>query len=157
MGGFSFLLIPGKHNLHCVLRTAFQKPNDKQLNTSLVITTNMATTLASSKLFQPLNLGHNTLQHRIMLAPLTRNRNDNNHAPIPNIETHYADRASTPGTIIISEATATSHDEEGQRNIPGFNTDAHVAARKSLPPFTLRVRCTSSSYLLSAAPQLWTT
>ncbi|CAK7202826.1 hypothetical protein SEUCBS139899_005553 [Sporothrix eucalyptigena] len=83
---------------------------------------------SSSKLFQPLKLGDNTLQHRIALAPLTRNRNDNDHAPISLMETYYDDRASVPGTLIISEATATSHDEEGQRNIPGINTEKQVAA-----------------------------
>ncbi|KAL1901127.1 hypothetical protein Sste5346_002194 [Sporothrix stenoceras] len=92
----------------------------------------MATTLVDSKLFKPLKLGNHTLQHRIVLAPLTRNRNDDNHAPIPIMETYYADRVSTPGTLIISEATATSHDEEGQRNIPGFNSDAQVAAWKKI-------------------------
>lgn len=88
--------------------------------------------LANSRLFKPLKLGNATLQHRIALPPLTRNRNDNDHTPLPLMETYYADRASTPGTLIIAEATSMSHDEEGQRNIPGFVSDRQVAAWKKI-------------------------
>ncbi|CAK7234968.1 hypothetical protein SBRCBS47491_009130 [Sporothrix bragantina] len=82
----------------------------------------------SSRLFKPLKIGNNTLQHRIALLPLTRNRNDNEHTPITIMEKYYADRASAPGTLIISEATATSYEEQNQRNIPGINTEKQVAA-----------------------------
>ena len=76
----------------------------------------------------PLKLGNNTLQHRIALMPLTRNRNDNEHTPTAIMEKYYADRASAPGTLIISEATATSPSEQSQPNIPGINTEKQVAA-----------------------------
>ncbi|QKD56859.2 NADH:flavin oxidoreductase NADH oxidase family protein [Fusarium oxysporum Fo47] len=83
---------------------------------------------SESRLFKPLKIGNVTLQHRIVLAPMTRNRNDDDHTPVPLMEKYYADRASTPGTLIISEATSISHAEEGQRNIPGFVSDRQVAA-----------------------------
>jgi NADPH2 dehydrogenase len=41
---------------------------------------------------------------------------------------YYSDRASTPGTLVISEATSVSHLEEGQDNIPGFVSESQVAA-----------------------------
>ncbi|KJR89031.1 NADH:flavin oxidoreductase/NADH oxidase family protein [Sporothrix schenckii 1099-18] len=92
----------------------------------------MASSFANSRLFKPLKLGHAALQHRIALAPLTRNRNDSEHSPTPLMVTYYADRASTSGTLVVSEATAVSHDEEGQRNIPGFTSDRQVAAWKEI-------------------------
>ncbi|KAF7556276.1 hypothetical protein G7Z17_g1557 [Cylindrodendrum hubeiense] len=86
------------------------------------------TPLSETKLFKPLKVGNFTLQHRIVFPPLTRNRNDNDHTPIPIMEKYYADRASTPGTLVISEATSVSHAEEGQRNVPGFVSENQVAA-----------------------------
>lgn len=85
-----------------------------------------------SKLFKPLRLGTMQLQHRIVFPPLTRNRNDDNHTPLPFMAKYYADRASTPGTLVISEATAVSHLEEGQDNTPGFVSDRQVAAWKQI-------------------------
>ncbi|KAG9259232.1 NADH:flavin oxidoreductase NADH oxidase family protein [Emericellopsis atlantica] len=82
---------------------------------------------AESKLFKPLKVGNCELQHRIALAPLTRYRNgDGDHVPLPLMEKYYADRGSVPGTLVISEATAIAHSEEGQHNSPGFVSDAQV-------------------------------
>jgi NADPH2 dehydrogenase len=58
------------------------------------------------------------LNHRIVLPPLTRNRNDDDHTPLPMMVKYYADRTFTPGTLIISEATTVSHLESGQNNTP---------------------------------------
>jgi NADPH2 dehydrogenase len=38
-------------------------------------------TMATSKLFQPIQFGKVTLQHRVVMAPLTRNRGNNKHTP----------------------------------------------------------------------------
>ncbi|KAH7140231.1 NADH:flavin oxidoreductase NADH oxidase family protein [Dactylonectria estremocensis] len=83
---------------------------------------------SDSKLFKPLKVGNFTLQHRIAMPPLTRNRNNNDHTPLPLMEKYYTDRASTPGTLIIAEATSISHSEEGQRNVPGFVSEEQIAA-----------------------------
>lgn len=72
------------------------------------------------------------LQHRIVFPPLTRNRNDDNHVPLPLMIKYYADRASTPGTLVISEATSVSHLEEGQDNIPGFVSESQTKAWKNI-------------------------
>ncbi|RAH69143.1 alkene reductase [Aspergillus aculeatinus CBS 121060] len=87
---------------------------------------------ASSRLFEPVRVGKMTLHHRIVFAPLTRNRNDDDHTPLPFMAQYYADRASTPGTLVISEATAVSHLEEGQEHTPGFVTERQVAAWKAI-------------------------
>jgi NADPH2 dehydrogenase len=83
-------------------------------------------TPSETRLFKPLKVGNVTLQHRIALPPLTRNRNDDDHIPLPLMEKYYADRGSVPGTLVISEATAISHIEEGDPNNPGFVSDAQV-------------------------------
>lgn len=55
------------------------------------------------KLFEPLKLGSITLPNRILMAPLTRCRADENHIPSDLMVAHYAQRASAG--LIIAEAT----------------------------------------------------
>ncbi|RYP79987.1 hypothetical protein DL769_002693 [Monosporascus sp. CRB-8-3] len=58
-----------------------------------------------SRLFQPVQIGSVTPKHRIVMAPMTRFRADDTHVPMPMAESYYAQRATYPGTLIISEAT----------------------------------------------------
>ncbi|KAJ5938609.1 hypothetical protein N7466_001743 [Penicillium verhagenii] len=83
-------------------------------------------TPSESKLFKPLQIGNCLLQNRIVFPPLTRLRNDDDHVPLPLMEKYYADRGSTPGTLVIAEATAISHAEEGNWNNPGLVSDQQV-------------------------------
>lgn len=83
---------------------------------------------SETRLFKPLKLGNVELQHRVVMAPLTRYRNDSDHVATPMMIKHYGDRASTPGTLIISEATGVSHTDEGDRHLPGFVSDKQVEA-----------------------------
>ena len=62
-------------------------------------------TRAASKLFQPIRVGNLNLSHRVVLAPLTRFRADDAHVPTDIMVDFYAQRASVPGTLLISEAT----------------------------------------------------
>lgn len=87
---------------------------------------------SESKLFKPITIGKTPLKHRIVLAPLTRLRSDEDHVPLPLMRKHYADRGSEPGTLIISEATAIHHFEEGQPHNPGFVSDKQVEAWKKI-------------------------
>jgi len=61
--------------------------------------------MSPSRLFQPLKLGNVQLSNRIALAPLTRIRADDNHVHLPMAAEYYAQRASTPGTLLISEGS----------------------------------------------------
>ncbi|KAJ6550180.1 hypothetical protein B0H19DRAFT_1074053 [Mycena capillaripes] len=59
-----------------------------------------------SKLFEPIKVGNAALQHRIVLAPLTRFKADKEHIPfLPLVVEYYAQRASKPGTLLVTEAT----------------------------------------------------
>ncbi|KAH0443777.1 nadh: flavin oxidoreductase nadh oxidase family protein [Colletotrichum camelliae] len=84
--------------------------------------------ISESKLFQPLKLGNSQLNHRIAMAPLTRYRNDKNHVAMPFVPRYYGERASTPGTLIISEATGVSMQDTGVPAGPAFVTDEQVEA-----------------------------
>ncbi|EIW75438.1 FMN-linked oxidoreductase [Coniophora puteana RWD-64-598 SS2] len=72
------------------------------------------------KLFQPLKVGRMDLQHRVVLAPLTRVRNHANHVPGPELTTYYAQRGSTPGTLLVSEATYVAPQAKGTPFAPGI-------------------------------------
>ncbi|KAF5022181.1 hypothetical protein F66182_5768 [Fusarium sp. NRRL 66182] len=85
-----------------------------------------------SRLWKPLRLGNLTLSHRIALAPLTRLRNDDDHLPLDLMAQYYADRASTPGTLLISEATGVSKTAEAAANFPGISTPEQVEEWKKI-------------------------
>ena len=95
--------------------------------------------MATSKLFQPIQFGNLALQHRVVMAPLTRFRANNNHTHTDLAVDHYAARASIPGTLIISEATYIAQKASGiSFNIPGIWSDEQIVAWK-------RVRLLDSS------------
>ena len=83
------------------------------------------------KIFQPIKVGDVTLAHRVVLAPLTRFRHTKfGHAALPNVKEYYAQRGSTPGTLLISEATFISPQAGIQAHAPGIWNDEQVAAWK---------------------------
>lgn len=85
-----------------------------------------------SKLFTPLQIGNVTAQHRIIMAPLTRYRADDFHVPLPIVKEYYEQRASVPGTLLITEATFVSPRGSGFANVPGIWNDAQIAAWKEV-------------------------
>ncbi|KAK7007400.1 putative inactive dehydrogenase EasA [Favolaschia claudopus] len=57
------------------------------------------------KLFQFIKVGKLALQHRIVLAPMTRLRADAKHVPyLPLVAEYYAQRTHRSGTLLLSEA-----------------------------------------------------
>ncbi|KAJ5641697.1 Aldolase-type TIM barrel [Penicillium lividum] len=85
-----------------------------------------------TKLFEPLRVGRMELSNRITLAPLTRFRADDNHVPLPFVKEYYAQRASLPGTLLVTEATLISARAGGYPNIPGIYNEAQIAAWKEV-------------------------
>ncbi|KAH8993696.1 putative NADPH2 dehydrogenase chain OYE2 [Lactarius akahatsu] len=84
----------------------------------------------SSALFQPLRVGNTDLQHRVVMAPLTRFRANKDHVHGELAKTYYAQRSSVPGTLIISEATFIAPQAAGYANAPGIWSDAQIAGWK---------------------------
>ena len=80
---------------------------------------------ADHPLFQPFHLGPLALQNRIVLAPLTRSRAEEN---VPNalMTQYYGQRSS--GGLLITEGTSPSPNGLGYPRIPGIFSDAQVAA-----------------------------
>ncbi|KAF9556884.1 FMN-linked oxidoreductase [Agrocybe pediades] len=84
-------------------------------------------------LFRPIRVGDLELAHRVIMAPLTRFRADDNHVPLPNIVAqYYSQRASVPGTLLISEATFIAARAGGYANAPGIWSEEQVEAWKAV-------------------------
>ncbi|KAL4787732.1 hypothetical protein BJX76DRAFT_318201 [Aspergillus varians] len=83
-------------------------------------------------LFDPLTIGPMHLQHRIIMAPLTRLRASTTHTQLPIATTYYEQRACVPGTFIIGEAAQISASAGGIPHGPGIWSDAQVKAWKAI-------------------------
>ncbi|KII83261.1 hypothetical protein PLICRDRAFT_452830 [Plicaturopsis crispa FD-325 SS-3] len=81
-------------------------------------------TMSDSKLFQPTTVGGLPLAHRVVFAPCGRCRADSAHVPSPLAPEYYSQRGSTPGTLIIAEATVISPEAGGMLSVPGIYSDA---------------------------------
>ncbi|MGH8804053.1 MAG: alkene reductase, partial [Polaromonas sp.] len=68
-------------------------------------------------LFDSIQAGDIQLANRIVLAPLTRNRAPG-AIPTPLMAEYYAQRAS--GGLLVTEATAISHQGQGYADVPGL-------------------------------------
>ncbi len=82
-------------------------------------------------LFDPCQAGQLELASRIVMAPLTRNRAPHALANALMVE-YYAQRANpaTGAGLIITEATAISHQGQGYADVPGIWSPEQVAAWK---------------------------
>lgn len=79
-------------------------------------------------LFAPLQAGDLALPNRILMAPLTRCRAEDDHVPGPLIAEYYAQRASAG--LIIAEATMVMADNSAFWREPGIHSEAQVAGWK---------------------------
>lgn len=85
-----------------------------------------------SRLFQPLKIGKFEVSNRLVMAPLTRFRADDSHVPLPFVAEYYAQRASYPGTLLITEATFVSPEAGGYDNVPGIYNADQIAGWKKV-------------------------
>ncbi|KAI0058462.1 hypothetical protein BV25DRAFT_1891339 [Artomyces pyxidatus] len=89
-------------------------------------------TTSTPKLFQPATVGDLTLGHRVVMPPLTRFRANKDHVQGPMNQEYYEQRASAPGTLIITEGTFIAPQSGGFANAPGIWNDAQIAAWKKI-------------------------
>ena len=91
---------------------------------------------SSSNLFQPIKVGKLTLNHRVVLAPVTRFRaTQKTHLPIlPLVRQFYAQRSSCSGTpgLLISEAVFISPNAGGFDNVPGIWNKSQISSWKGV-------------------------
>ncbi|RZC54022.1 hypothetical protein C5167_012895 [Papaver somniferum] len=81
-------------------------------------------------LFRPYKMGNFKLSHRVVLAPLTRQRSYGN-VPQPHAILYYSQR-TTDGGLLITEATGVSETTQGYAETPGIRTKEHVEACKPI-------------------------
>ncbi|MEP3441823.1 MAG: alkene reductase [Sulfitobacter sp.] len=81
-------------------------------------------------LFSPIEMGTIHLPNRVLMAPLTRNRANDDGVPADLAATYYTQRASAG--LIISEATQISAMGKGYIQTPGIYTDDHVAGWRKI-------------------------
>lgn len=86
-----------------------------------------------TSMFDPLQVGRIQLANRVVMAPLTRNRAPG-AIPTPLMATYYTQRADPQNGagLIVSEATAISHQGQGYSDVPGIWSDEQVAAWKKV-------------------------
>ncbi len=82
-----------------------------------------------TSLFDPFTAGQLHLPNRIVMAPLTRNRSPG-AVPGPLAAQYYSQRA-TAG-LLITEATAVSHQGQGYADVPGLYAPEQLAAWKQV-------------------------
>ncbi|MFJ3484392.1 alkene reductase [Pseudomonas sp. NPDC090202] len=82
-----------------------------------------------SKLHSPVNVGPYTFEHRVVLAPLTRMRAEEGARPGPLMAEYYAQRTS-PGALLIGEATIAAANGNGYLGAPGLFDDSQIAGWK---------------------------
>ncbi|KAM0233798.1 hypothetical protein ACHAP5_010276 [Fusarium lateritium] len=87
--------------------------------------------MSESRLFHPMKIGNLQVQHRIGMAPLTRLRASIDRIPNALMKKYYGQRASVPGTLLLTEGTLVSPAAGGGfARTPGIWNEEQVAAWK---------------------------
>lgn len=79
-----------------------------------------------NRLFSPLRIGSLELPSRVVMAPMTRSRADNDGVPLDYVADFYVQRASAG--LIVTEALYVSPMAKGYVRTPGLADDAQQAA-----------------------------
>jgi len=77
-------------------------------------------------LFSPLKVGPYQLAHRVVLAPLTRMRAEKPGLSPRPLNTEYYRQRTTPGGLLIAEATPVVATGHGNPGVPGIYTEAQI-------------------------------
>ncbi|KAF5383488.1 hypothetical protein D9757_006098 [Collybiopsis confluens] len=83
-------------------------------------------------LFYPAQIGPHRLLHRVVLAPLTRLRCTKDHVPQDIMVEYYRQRASSPGTLLIGEATLIAPNAAGLAHAPGIWSEDQISGWKKI-------------------------
>jgi N-ethylmaleimide reductase len=99
----------------------------------------MTPLLNTAELFTPGRLGPYTLPHRVLMAPMTRNRARRDGVPSPSAVIYYAQRASAG--MIVTETTTVSEQAVGYPFMPGIHTADQVAGWRPVVDAVHRFGC----------------
>jgi NADH:flavin oxidoreductase / NADH oxidase family len=97
----------------------------------------MGSITTTPKLFEPIRVGTTLLKHRVAFAPCTRFRADpiTSIPNVPLMKTYYEQRASVPGTLLITEGVFIAQRAGGMAGVPGIWSDEQVTAWKEVHYF----------------------
>ncbi|KAG2195662.1 hypothetical protein INT47_002901 [Mucor saturninus] len=87
--------------------------------------------MSNQAIFSPIKVGNTLLQHRVVLAPLTRFRATVEAVPTDLMVEHYKQRA-TEGGLLITEATFIDRLAGGYKQAPGIYTQEQIEAWKKV-------------------------
>jgi len=90
----------------------------------------MTSTTEQSQLFRPLTVGELTLNNRMVMAPLTRNRAGEGNVPTDLNTLYYTQRASAG--LLITEASQISTSALGYPATPGIHSDEQIKGWKKI-------------------------
>ncbi|KAJ5625315.1 hypothetical protein N7510_001624 [Penicillium lagena] len=78
-------------------------------------------------LMDAVQIGPCSLKHRVVMAPMTRLRANDDHCPGEIMVDYYTQRSRVPGTLLITEANFISVNSRGRdENAPGIYTDSQI-------------------------------
>jgi N-ethylmaleimide reductase len=89
-------------------------------------------TNVDNALFTPVRIGPITLEHRVVMAPMTRQRSQQPGAVPGALQLEYYTQRATEGGLIFTEGTAVSHGGLGIYGSPGLWTDMQIAGWKRI-------------------------
>ena len=78
-------------------------------------------------LFSPLQVGPYRLQHRVVMAPLTRMRAERSSFAPRSLNAEYYAQRATPGGLLIAEATPVVVSGRGNPGVPGIYSEAQIS------------------------------
>src|ERR1700732_3984530 len=87
-------------------------------------------TLRANKLFTPIQVGSMELEHRVVMAPLTRSRSLQPGSIPGDLMLEYYSQRASEGGLIVSEGTSISIAAGGWFGAPGLYSDEQVAGWK---------------------------
>ncbi|CAM4081428.1 alkene reductase [Flavobacterium weaverense] len=85
--------------------------------------------MSKSLLFQPYTLGDIILNNRVVMAPMTRSRSNNEGNVATDLTARYYEQRATAG-LIITEGTFVSTKAVGFINVPGIYSEAQIEGWK---------------------------
>ena len=86
----------------------------------------------TNSLFSPLQVGPCLLQHRVVMAPLTRMRAERSSFAPRTLNAEYYGQRATAGGLIIAEASPVAATGRGNPATPGIYSDRQVAGWRNV-------------------------
>lgn len=114
-------------------------------------------TQSTNKLFIPVQAGAMQLEHRVVMAPLTRSRSVQLGSIPGDLMLEYYTQRASEGGLIVYEATPISIAGGGWFGAPGLYSDEQIAGRKRITNAVHEKRGYMFSPLAHGAgvPRMW--